>query len=65
MIVIRSPESIFQAHSTIQNGTFQGRWHFSFDQYDDPEHTNFGASMSWRAGRLPWEASLCRLWPRP
>ncbi len=36
MIVIRSPESIYQAHGTIQNGTFQGRWHFSFDEYYSP-----------------------------
>ncbi|HZE20469.1 MAG TPA: pirin family protein [Desulfobaccales bacterium] len=43
MIVIRSPESIYQAHGTIHNGTFKGRWHFSFDQYDDPEYTRFGA----------------------
>ena len=43
MIVIRTPESIYQAHGTIQNGTFQGRWHFSFDEYADPEHTQFGA----------------------
>jgi redox-sensitive bicupin YhaK (pirin superfamily) len=43
MIVIRSPESIYQAHGAIQNGTFQGRWHFSFDEYADPEYTQFGA----------------------
>jgi redox-sensitive bicupin YhaK (pirin superfamily) len=43
MIVIRPPESIYRAHGTIHNGTFQGRWHFSFDQYDDPEYTQFGA----------------------
>jgi quercetin 2,3-dioxygenase len=43
MIIIRNPESIYQAHGTIQNGTFQGRWHFSFDEYADPEYTQFGA----------------------
>jgi redox-sensitive bicupin YhaK (pirin superfamily) len=43
MIVIRPPESIYQAHGSIHNGTFQGRWHFSFDQYADPEYTRFGA----------------------
>jgi redox-sensitive bicupin YhaK (pirin superfamily) len=43
MLVIRPPDSIYQAHGTIHNGTFQGRWHFSFDQYDDPEYTRFGA----------------------
>jgi hypothetical protein len=43
MIVIRRPETIYQAHGAIQRGTFTGRWHFSFDQYRDPEHTQFGA----------------------
>ncbi len=43
MIVIRPPESIYQARGAIQHGTFQGRWHFSFDQYYDPEYTRFGA----------------------
>ena len=42
MIVIRPPESIYQAQGRIQNGTFHGRWHFSFDQYFDPEYTQFG-----------------------
>ncbi len=42
MIVVRPPESIYQAHGRIQHGTFHGRWHFSFDQYFDPEYTQFG-----------------------
>jgi redox-sensitive bicupin YhaK (pirin superfamily) len=42
-IVIRKPESIHKAHGSIQNGSFLGRWHFSFDQYHDPEYTHFGA----------------------
>lgn len=42
MIAVRSPDSIYQAHGRIQNGTFHGRWHFSFDQYYDPKHTQFG-----------------------
>jgi redox-sensitive bicupin YhaK (pirin superfamily) len=42
MIVIRPPESIYQARGVIENGTFQGRWHFSFDQYHDPEYNRFG-----------------------
>ncbi len=37
------PGTIYQAHGKIQNGTFHGRWHFSFDQYYDPEYTHFGA----------------------
>jgi hypothetical protein len=42
MIVLRKPETIYQAHGRIENGTFQGRWHFSFDQYDDAENERFG-----------------------
>jgi quercetin 2,3-dioxygenase len=42
MITIRSPESIYQAHGEIEHGTFRGRWHFSFAEYDDPEHMGFG-----------------------
>ena len=30
-ISIRRPESIHQAWGEIQDGTFHGRWHFSFD----------------------------------
>lgn len=42
MITVRPPESIYQIQGRIQNGTFQGRWHFSFDRYRDPEYTRFG-----------------------
>jgi hypothetical protein len=42
MIHVRPPASIYQARGAIANGTFQGRWHFSFDQYDDPEYERFG-----------------------
>lgn len=42
MIVIRQPEEIYQVEGEIQNGTFQGRWHFSFDEYYDPDYTRFG-----------------------
>jgi quercetin 2,3-dioxygenase len=41
-VTIRRSESIHQANGTIQNGTFHGRWHFSFDDYYDPGFTNFG-----------------------
>lgn len=41
-ISIRRPESIYQAQGNIQNGTFHGRWHFSFDDYFDPSFINFG-----------------------
>lgn len=42
MITIRKPQEIYQAHGVIENGTFKGRWHFSFDEYDDPEYMRFG-----------------------
>jgi quercetin 2,3-dioxygenase len=43
MIRLRPPESIYQAHGSIQDGTFAGRWHFSFDDYADPEFVHFGS----------------------
>ncbi len=42
MIHVRKPESIYQIKGAIENGTFNGRWHFSFDRYYDPEYTHFG-----------------------
>ena len=42
MVVIRKPQSIYQARGEIQNGEFHGRWHFSFDQYHDPQYMHFG-----------------------
>jgi len=43
MIVVRKPESIYQTQGAIRNGTFQGRWHFSFGDYYDPGYLHFGA----------------------
>ncbi len=42
MIIVRKPESIYQARGKLQNGEFHGRWHFSFGEYYDPEYTHFG-----------------------
>jgi len=42
MILIRPPESIHQAQGVIEHGDFHGRWHFSFDEYYDPEYERFG-----------------------
>jgi quercetin 2,3-dioxygenase len=42
MIIIRKPEDIYQASGRIRNGTFYGRLHFSFDEYEDPEYIQFG-----------------------
>lgn len=43
MITVRKPDEIYQASGGIQNGTFEGRWHFSFDKYRDPEWVHFGS----------------------
>ncbi|MGE5237230.1 MAG: pirin family protein [Chloroflexota bacterium] len=42
-IIIRKPESIYQIQGEIVDGTFHGRWHFSFGDNYDPEHMQFGA----------------------
>lgn len=42
MITIRYPESIYQISGKIQNGTFHGRWHFSFGEYHDSSYIRFG-----------------------
>jgi redox-sensitive bicupin YhaK (pirin superfamily) len=42
-LTIRLPESIYRAQGPIQNGTFSGRWHFSFGDYYDAKFVNFGA----------------------
>lgn len=42
MIIIRNPEEIYQAHGRIENGTFHGKWHFSFGQNYDPKNVHFG-----------------------
>jgi redox-sensitive bicupin YhaK (pirin superfamily) len=41
-IVIRGPENIYQIDGEIVNGTFHGRWHFSFGDNYDPKHMQFG-----------------------
>jgi hypothetical protein len=33
MIVVKGAAQIYQARGQIEKGTFQGRWHFSFDMY--------------------------------
>jgi redox-sensitive bicupin YhaK (pirin superfamily) len=42
MITVRKTEETYLAEGDIQNGTFQGRWHFSFGEYYDPQHKSFG-----------------------
>jgi quercetin 2,3-dioxygenase len=42
MITVCKPESLYKAHGEIENGTFSGRWHFSFDTYYDEKNMQFG-----------------------
>lgn len=42
MIKIRRPDEIYQIDGNVQDGTFHGRWHFSFGDYYDPEFERFG-----------------------
>jgi quercetin 2,3-dioxygenase len=42
LILIRAPETIHQERGQIRDGTFSGRWHFSFDDYMDPKFVTFG-----------------------
>src|SRR2546422_1162875 len=42
MITIRKPEDIYLASGVIEDGTFLGRWHFSFGENYDPQNMGFG-----------------------
>jgi len=42
MITVRKAEEIYVAEGDIDNGTFQGRWHFSFGEYYDPQYKGLG-----------------------
>lgn len=48
MITIRRDREIFET----DGGWFRARWHFSFDQYRDPEHDGFGAMRVFNDDRL-------------
>jgi len=41
-IAVRAANTLYPASGRIQNGTFRGRWHFSFDTYNSPLHNGFG-----------------------
>ncbi len=41
-IIVRRPEDIYQITGEIVNGSFHGRWHFSFGENYDSEHMQFG-----------------------
>src|SRR3989442_4485483 len=42
MTTVRKPEDIHLESGVIEDGTFLGRWHFSFGDYFDPENRGFG-----------------------
>ena len=42
MIKIRKPGDIYQIEGEVQDGSFHGRWHFSFGDYYDPAFERFG-----------------------
>jgi redox-sensitive bicupin YhaK (pirin superfamily) len=42
MIQVRDPDNIYQIDGEIENGSFHGRWHFSFGDYHDPRFRDFG-----------------------
>ncbi len=42
MIKVRAPDTIYQIEGEIDNGSFHGRWHFSFGDYYDPRFEDFG-----------------------
>ena len=48
MITVRRDRDI---HDT-EGGWFRARWHFSFDQYRDPENDSFGAMRVFNDDRL-------------
>ena len=48
MITIRRDREIYQ----VEGGWFHARWHFSFDEYRDPENDGFGAMRVFNDDRL-------------
>lgn len=41
-ITVRQARDIYQISAHIDNGSFSGKWHFSFDNYYDPNRMGFG-----------------------
>jgi quercetin 2,3-dioxygenase len=48
MIIVRRDRDIYDT----SGGWFRARWHFSFDQYRDPENDSFGAMRVFNDDRL-------------
>jgi len=42
MIAVRGADAIYTAGGEIENGSFFGRWHFSFGPYQDNDYMGFG-----------------------
>lgn len=42
MIFARDPQSIYRSETRLVNGKFNGRWHFVFGDYYDPQFEDFG-----------------------
>jgi quercetin 2,3-dioxygenase len=42
MLTLRRADEIYEIFGQIENGTFYGRWHFSFDSYNDSRFAQFG-----------------------
>ena len=45
-ITVRQAKDVYQISARIENGTFNGKWHFSFDNYYDYDKTGFGPLKS-------------------
>lgn len=41
-ITVRHAKDIYQIGAHIENGSFNGKWHFSFDNFYDPNKMGFG-----------------------
>lgn len=41
-IVVRQAKDIYQISAHVENGSFNGKWHYSFDNYYDPNKMGFG-----------------------
>ena len=48
MITVRRDKDIYDT----EGGWFRARWHFSFDDYRDPENDSFGAMRVFNDDRL-------------
>jgi len=59
MITVRQPEDIYQTSGAIEKGTFEARWHFSFESYQDPTFENYGTMLAFN----DYTFSAGALWP--